>query len=121
LTLYLVRYKLYIKSVFYLSKGILPLKAFNSINFRPPKNCGSFLKNRSFWGGRARTTPAPKGFCFEALNARGFAARRLRRPFNVYQASQADNRSFLTIDLDACGLRCPRPAQATSKAAHALH
>jgi len=63
----------------------------------------------------------PKGFGFKALNPEGFAARRLRRSFSVYQASQADNRSFLTIDLDACGLRCPHPAQAASKAEHALH
>jgi len=52
----------------------------------------------------------PSSFGFKVLSARGFAARRLRRSFSVYQASQADNRSFLTIDLDAYGLRCPPPS-----------
>jgi len=59
--------------------------------------------------------------CLEALFPRGFAARRLRRSLSVYQASQADNRFFLTIELDAYGLRCPRPAQAVSKAEPVLY
>jgi len=55
----------------------------------------------------------------QALFPRGFACRN---PVFFYCCSgKADNRSFLTIDLDACGLRCPHPAQAASKAEHALH
>jgi hypothetical protein len=86
------------------------------------KNSLFFENFLGFFLGRACPHHArPRGFGFKALNAKGFAARRLRWSFSVYQASQADNRFFLTIELDACGLRCPHSAQAANKAVPALH
>jgi hypothetical protein len=41
--------------------------------------------------------------------------------FNLYQARQADNRSYKLIDLVAAAFGCRHPAKSRSKAAHALH
>jgi len=57
----------------------------------------------------------------EAMNEKGFVARRSKRYFSDSQASQADVRIFYMSYKDAAACGCRRPAASRSKAAHALH